>query len=369
MDIQHLIVFCGAQVIGLQLILLRKKFRTLPNLMLMLIFLSILTHYVYYYLFYTGRVQYSSDSAFLIIPFATLAPLIVYYYVVSVIYGKIRLTKKSFLHLIPLFLNGIVFILFLESTDHKQSLLYIAKSVAISLYIIYPLIMLKTLAGFYNLKGFSIKVFTYNKKKTALIRLLIFMMTLHFCILVAKYTVPVFVEGSEKVMDIINLCFLMFLGYAISYVIVSEPRTLQYPEEKIGLGGFKKYGKSKLTRSEAESNVRILNSIMENGKPYSDMDFNLTKLSELSKISSHCISETLNGLMEQSFNDYVNNYRVEEFKQLAVKKEFKNYTILALAHEAGFKSKATFNAAFKKFTGETPSQFIKKQQQKSQEIG
>ena len=39
---------------------------------------------------------------------------------------------------------------------------------------------------------------------------------------------------------------------------------------------------------------------------------------------------------------------------------FKHFTILALAFEAGFKSKATFNAAFKKFTGETPSQFLKK---------
>lgn len=328
--------------------------------MLMLILVNILLHYVYYYFFYTGVINYNSELAYTIIPLATLAPLFVYYYVLSVIYGKIIFRKKSWLHFLPILINGIVFLFFIQATDQKQSYLFLAKAVTISLYIIYPFVMLNTLAGFYKHKGFSLKVFQFNKKKTLLIRLLIFMMTVHFCILLAKYTVPIFIEGSEKAMDIINLCFLMLLGYAISYVIVSEPKTIQQVEEKIGLGGFKKYEKSNLTRAEAEKNVIILNQIMEEHKPYLDLEFNLKQFSALSNISSHCISETLNGLVDQSFNDYVNNYRVEEFKKLALKDEFKNFTILALAFEAGFKSKATFNAAFKRFTGETPSQFIKK---------
>jgi AraC-like DNA-binding protein len=359
MDIEHLIIFCGAQIIGLQLILSRRKFRTLPNLMLMLILFNISTHYIYYYLFYTDKIQYLSNSIFLIITFATLAPVIVYYYVLSVIYGRLRFTKKSILHIIPILINGFIFILFINSTNHKQSLVFMANSITISLYIIYPLIMVKTLTGFYHHKGFSLKVFNYNKNKTSLIRLLVFMMTLHFCILVVKNNLPFFIDGCEKTMDIINLCFLMFLGYAISYVIISEPKSIQFAEDKIGLGGFKKYEKSKLTRSEAENNVNILNEIMKDSQPYLDSEFNLAQLSALSKINTHSISETLNGLLGQSFNDYVNNYRVEEFKKLVVKDESRHYTIIALAYDAGFKSKATFNAAFKKFTGETPSQFIK----------
>ncbi len=360
MEIQHFIIFCGAQIFGLQLILLRKKFRTVPNFMLMLVLFSIIAHYLYYYLFYTGYISYTSNSAYFIVPFATLAPLIGYYYVLSVIYGKIVFSKRIFLHLIPILLNSIIFILFINSVDQKQILLFLAKSITISLYIIYPLLMIKTLSEFYNHKGFSLQVIKYNKAKTSLIQLLVFMMTLHFCILVAKNTLPFFIEGFEKTMDIINLCFLMFLGYAISYVIISEPKIIQRSEDKIGLGGFKKYGKSKLTRSEAEHNVSILNKIMEGGKPYLDSDFNLAQFSTLSKIPAHCISETLNGLIDQSFNDYVNNYRVEEFKKLAINEEYKNFTILATAFEAGFKSKATFNSSFKKFTGETPSQFLKK---------
>ena len=190
-------------------------------------------------------------------------------------------------------------------------------------------------------------------------KLILCMMTLHFVILLMKNNLPLFVEGSEKIMNIINLSYFLVLGYALSYVIISKSRSLQLVEKKKGLGGFKKYEKSKLTHSKALDNVRLLNGIMEDEKPYLDPDFDLVKLSALSRLPVHNISETLNGLIGQSFNDYTNNYRVEEFKKLALQKEYRNFTILALAFEAGFKSKSTFNAAFQKFTGVTPSEYIK----------
>ncbi len=359
MNIQHLIIFCVAQIIGLIIILLRKKFRTLPNLLLKLVFASIITHYIYYYFVYEGLVTPSSILAYIIIPFSTIAPPLVYYYAMSVMYGKINFTKISLLHLVPILLNTAIFVLFIQSTSHKETLIFLAKSITISLYFIYPILIIKMIGNFYNIKGITLSVFKYNKKKTTLIRLLWSMMLLHFFILVLKNNLPLFIDGTKQTMDIINLCFLMLLGYALSYVIISEPKTIHLANEKIGLGGFKKYDKSKLTREMAEENARNLNRIMENEKPYLDTEFNLSDCSKLCNLPTHTISETLNGLMNQTFNDYINNYRVEEFKKIALQKEYKNYTILALAFEAGFKSKATFNASFKKFTGKTPSEYIK----------
>jgi AraC-like DNA-binding protein len=98
-------------------------------------------------------------------------------------------------------------------------------------------------------------------------------------------------------------------------------------------------------------------------KPYLNFNFNLSMLSNLSGYPPHTISEVLNGLFNQNFNDYVNNYRLEEFKTLAGKKENKYKTILSLAYDSGFKSKATFNNVFKKFTGKTPSQFLREIEQ------
>jgi AraC-like DNA-binding protein len=359
MNIPHLILFCGAQIIGLIIILLRAKFRTLPNLILKLVFINIIVHYIYYYFFYKGLIDLDSNWPFSVVPIATVAPLMVYYYVMSILYGKLRFTKVSLLHLVPYLINGLIFILYLNSHSDKASYLLVAKNVLISLYLIYPILILKMIGNFYQIKGFSLEIFNFNKKRTILIRLLCIMMTIHFIILVLKINLPLFVNGIEPTMDIINLSFLVILGYAISYVIVSEPKSLHLSSEKVGLGGFKKYDKSKLTRKLAEENVIKMNQIMENNSPYLDSEFNLSSLSQECQIPTHVISETLNGLMNQSFNDYINNYRVEEFKKLSQKEAYKNFTILAMAFESGFKSKATFNAAFKKITGITPSQFIK----------
>ncbi|WP_321308129.1 helix-turn-helix domain-containing protein [Marinifilum fragile] len=359
MNIPYLILFCSAQIIGLIQILLRKKFRTLPNFILKLIFINIIFHYVYYYFFYKGFITIGSNWPYSVVPIATMAPLVVYYYVMSVLYGKLKFTKVSLLHLLPFLINGVIFILYLNTNSLKSTYLLIAKNILVSLYLIYPFLILKMIGNFYQIKGMSLSIFNYNKKRTGLIKLLCFMMSLHFVILEIKTNLPLFVSGFEATMDIINLSFLMFLAYAISYVIVSEPRTLHLSTEKVGLGGFKKYDKSKLTRELAEKNVIKMNQLMESEKPYLDPDLNLSSFSQQCNISSHEISETMNGLMNQSFNDYINNYRVEEFKRLSKLEAYKNYTILALAFEAGFKSKATFNAAFKKFTNQTPSQFLK----------
>jgi len=359
MNIPNLILFCGAQIIGLIIILLRSKFRTLPNLILKIIFINIILHYVYYYFFYKGFIELNSNWPFIVVPIATIAPLIVYYYVMSVLYGKLKFTRISLLHIVPYLMAGIVFLFYINSAASKPTFLLIAKNIVVSVFLIYPFLILKMIGNFYQIKGFSLNIFNYNKKRTVLIRLLVLMMTTHFVILAIKINLPLFIDGFEAIMDIINLGFLVVLGYAISYVIVSEPKTLHLSTEKVGLGGFKKYDKSKLTRKLAEGNVVKMNQIMENNRPYLDSEFNLSSFSQECQIPTHVISETLNGLMNQSFNDYINNYRVEEFKRLSQKEAYKNFTILAMAFESGFKSKATFNAAFKKITGITPSQFIK----------
>ncbi|MFD1630088.1 helix-turn-helix domain-containing protein [Pseudopedobacter beijingensis] len=60
------------------------------------------------------------------------------------------------------------------------------------------------------------------------------------------------------------------------------------------------------------------------------------------------------------FNDFINNYRIAFVKDKIEKGEWKNLTIEALAEEAGFSSRSTFYAAFKKSTGTTPVEYIEK---------
>ncbi len=58
-----------------------------------------------------------------------------------------------------------------------------------------------------------------------------------------------------------------------------------------------------------------------------------------------------------SFSDYINQFRIEKVKTLLKTEDQKKYTLLAIAENAGFSSKSSFNAVFKKVTGITPTQY------------
>jgi AraC-like DNA-binding protein len=67
----------------------------------------------------------------------------------------------------------------------------------------------------------------------------------------------------------------------------------------------------------------------------------------------------INQGLNQSFFEFINRYRIEDAKAALIDPKYKNCTILAVAYDAGFNSKTSFNNAFKKYQGMTPSAFKK----------
>jgi len=100
-----------------------------------------------------------------------------------------------------------------------------------------------------------------------------------------------------------------------------------------------------------------LQNYMETYKPHHDSELTLTSLAKQVNMSRNQLSEVINSSLDSNFYDFVNKYRVEDVKKLMINPKFKDFTILAIAFEAGFPSKSTFNTVFKKFTGLTPSEY------------
>lgn len=121
----------------------------------------------------------------------------------------------------------------------------------------------------------------------------------------------------------------------------------------------KKYGKSGLAKKQSEDYVGYLKEFMIREKPYLENKLSLNKLAMELDISTNHLSQVINEQFDCSFFDFINQYRVEEVKDLFNSKKHAHYTILALAFECGFNSKTSFNSNFKRFTGITPSQFQK----------
>jgi len=73
------------------------------------------------------------------------------------------------------------------------------------------------------------------------------------------------------------------------------------------------------------------------------------------------LSKAINQGFEISFNDFINHYRIEAVNEKLETGEQKTQTLLGIAYECSFNSKATFNRAFKKATGQSPKDWIKEQ--------
>ncbi|MGB0524035.1 MAG: helix-turn-helix transcriptional regulator [Flammeovirgaceae bacterium] len=91
-----------------------------------------------------------------------------------------------------------------------------------------------------------------------------------------------------------------------------------------------------------------------------DPDLSRDAVAEKLGISSGYLSQIVNKATGKSFPEVINQYRVNAAKAMILDPEFRNYSLLAIGLEAGFKSKSTFYTSFKKETGFTPGEFKKK---------
>jgi AraC-like DNA-binding protein len=118
-----------------------------------------------------------------------------------------------------------------------------------------------------------------------------------------------------------------------------------------------RYERSSLGEHEAAMLKGSLLALMEREQPWKESELTLSDLAARLDSTPHKLSEVLNTQIGQTFYDFVNGYRVREVQRRITAGEARSLKILALAMDAGFASKSTFNEAFKKHTRQTPSGF------------
>lgn len=98
--------------------------------------------------------------------------------------------------------------------------------------------------------------------------------------------------------------------------------------------------------------------LMKIAKAYEDPELSLTQVAKQLQSNPSFISRMVNQGFQQNFNDFVNQFRIEAVKEMLNKGEQKKQTLLGIALDCGFNSKATFNRAFKKVTGVSPKEWL-----------
>lgn len=113
---------------------------------------------------------------------------------------------------------------------------------------------------------------------------------------------------------------------------------------------------SSVSQEEMDTLIRY----MDIEKPYLEPDLNLITLSRKLHMSRSQLSQIINDGFDKNFNDFVNGYRIGAVKQMLVSGRQEQLSLLGIAMECGFNSKATFNRVFKKMTGKSPTMFLQK---------
>ncbi|MBW1294835.1 helix-turn-helix domain-containing protein [Aquimarina litoralis] len=114
-----------------------------------------------------------------------------------------------------------------------------------------------------------------------------------------------------------------------------------------------------LDETDGKNLLNQLTLFMNEEKPYLDGAISLTTLAGSLNVNPKALSFVINEYLHKNFNHYINDWRIEEVKKRLNNEEYDKFKMLTIAFDCGFNSKSTFNLAFKKATGLSPSEYRK----------
>jgi AraC-like DNA-binding protein/streptogramin lyase len=120
-----------------------------------------------------------------------------------------------------------------------------------------------------------------------------------------------------------------------------------------------KYRKSNVSEEECRRLTGELELLMQRERLYVNPNLKIVDLAAILNVSTYTLSYLFNQYLDKNYYDYLNDYRIEEFKRLVDKDEYSKYTLTALAELCGFSSRTSFFRYFKKVVGITPNEYIR----------
>ncbi len=175
------------------------------------------------------------------------------------------------------------------------------------------------------------------------------------------------IEAVEFVRVPINVVFTLSLFYLCykgirQYTLAEYISGMKLPQTLLNTPA-EKYSTSSLSSEEEARIFENTEAIFKETKLYLQPQLKISDVAEQLETTTHNISQAINSRLKRPFYDYVNEYRVEYFKELLADPANRKYTILALGIESGFNSKASMNRIFRQHTKQTPKEYQRAQLQ------
>ena len=151
---------------------------------------------------------------------------------------------------------------------------------------------------------------------------------------------------------LINFAYIVYIFYKLLHL---PDNFMTYNESSIS----GKYSNSKLTDRTKNDILHKIENYFIKEKPYLNATLTISDLSVALNIPMRDISQVINEFRNKNFYDFTNSYRIDEAKKFLIDDSDKKETILEIIYKSGFNTKSSFNTAFKKYTGLTPTQYRK----------
>ena len=168
------------------------------------------------------------------------------------------------------------------------------------------------------------------------------------------------------------VCLVIFIGLFTLYLIRNKQLKISYQhlfnnsleiiKKEQELEEIKKREKYSTSLLSEEGNVSLYNDLlelMEQEKIFLNNKLTIEDVAKKLNTNRTYLSQIINEKTDTNFNNFINKYRIKEAQLRLLDDENKSYSIEGIAQTVGFSSKSTFNGAFKKYTGLTPSEYIK----------
>lgn len=356
----YTIIFSAAliQCFFLITVFLKEKKDIKPNLFLVG-FISIISLQIFVKLagFYSSILNIESIfSIFYFIPYL-YGPL-VFLYVRKYYDREFRIKPITVLHFFPFLISGLIILIcelhIFDLFEYIDNDIYNISDTFVQLVILncYVFAVKKIINSNKIISDRWFRNFTNSVWLTGTVLIIFF--TLFF------YDVKIWGISSTAYSFVILIlpAMILWLTY-INLINNSGFKQYQLIHENIDPEPNTKLSNNHLNEIEINNILLRLNEQIEQNKIFLEPDLSLESLAVKMDIPRHRISRTINQSLKLNFNEYVNLKRVEFAKRELINPANSYLTIAAIAYNSGFNSISTFNEAFKKHTGMTPSQYKK----------
>jgi AraC-like DNA-binding protein len=265
-----------------------------------------------------------------------------YFYVRSLLDKSFKIERKSVLHFIP-FLPAFLFAITINPTFIRQTPTWLF----ITMFCIYY--------GHYLSYLCSAYIYLNRAKKSGGRTVIINWLYLLLYALAAIWIVYVLNLVEDEVPYLIGPILYSIIVYAGTFMAIKNGYTNQITPPK--------YKTTPLSEDETNHIFVKLKKLLEEDQVYKNENSSLSTLSQQLNISTQKLSMVINIKFKANFSSFINDYRIKHACMLFSQREFQNYTIAFIAFESGFSSVSSFNTAFKKVTGQTPSAYRRMHEQ------